>query len=234
MSQPPQKQKKRLTGGGGFLLVIFGIVLVAIIISVIPKSNTPAPAPANPATAPTEAQAGVTTSVASNTALPAATTAQAPAPAAATPQPATTVAATTSNANANANAVGVIAPGPGQELIGQSGTYANMKATVTKVDRFSEIKGSGGKVIKSQGVFLVVSFDLENLGDKPAVFIFAGLLDAKGREFSASGNIDATVALSFSGQYKTDTLVQPSFKGKDYKIFEVPADASGLKLKVGI
>lgn len=215
MSQ--QKQKKRLTGGGGFLLVIFGFLLVVIIIAVMPKSNTPAPAPANPAVAPTEAQAGATTAVASNTPLPAATTVAQPA-------------ATTNTSNA----VGVVAPGPGQELVGQSGTYSNMKATVTKVDRFSEIKGSGGKIIKSQGVFLVVSFDLENLGDKPSAFIFAGLLDAKGREFSASGNIDATVALSFSGQYKTDTLVQPSFKGKDYKIFEVPADASGLKLKVGI
>lgn len=129
--------------------------------------------------------------------------------------------------------IGVKVAGPGQELVGQGGVDNDLKITITSVDRFSQLTDYGGKIVKSQGVFLILSFDMENIGTEPHGYVSLGLIDGNGRKFSTSSNLDAVSAAAFSGNYKSDGSIQPSFKGKDYSIFEVPAEASNFKLKLG-
>jgi hypothetical protein len=129
--------------------------------------------------------------------------------------------------------IGVKVAGPGQELIGQGGTEDGLKVNIISVDRYSQLTNYDGKIIQSQGVFLVVAYDLENQSSKPQSIVFMSLIDGNGRTFNTSSNFDAIGAVAFSGNYKTDISIQPSFKGKGYSVFEVPAEASNFKIKLG-
>jgi len=141
-----------------------------------------------------------------------------------TPVPATTTTiATTAAVSADVPA------NFGKELVGQTGEYQGLKAVITGVDAFPQILYNN-KAIQSQGIFLVVLLDVENTSNKPASIIFINITDSKGRKFTTSSNTDAAFGLAFSGKYKADIQIQPSFKGKDYKLFEVPVDATGLKV----
>jgi hypothetical protein len=136
-------------------------------------------------------------------------------------------------AQSTSNKVGVKVAGPGQELIGQGGVDSDLKITVTSVERYSQVFDSKGKPIPSQGVFLLVLYDKENIGTEPHGFTTLSLVDGNGRKFSSSSNMDASFAFAFNGNYQDDLSIQPSFKGKGYTVFEVPADASNFKLKLG-
>jgi hypothetical protein len=131
------------------------------------------------------------------------------------------------------NDVGVKVAGPGQELVGQGGVDSDLKITVTSVERYSQVFDSKGNPIPSQGVFLVVLYDKENVGSEPHGFTTMRLIDGNGRKFSSSSNMDATFAFAFSDSYHEDLSIQPSFKGKGYTVFEVPPEASNFKLKLG-
>jgi hypothetical protein len=121
--------------------------------------------------------------------------------------------------------------GPGKELIGQTVENDGLIVTVTAVDRLSRIQDSRGKVATPQGVFLVVQYDMKNNSNRPRSIIFLRLLDNKNREFSPNSNSDASFMIAFSNRYKSDLNIQPTFSGKDYTTFDVPADASGFTLK---
>jgi hypothetical protein len=136
-------------------------------------------------------------------------------------------------AQSTSNKVGVKVAGPGQELVGQGGVDSDLKITVTGVERYSQVFDSKGKPIPSQGVFLLVLYDKENICTAPHGFTTLSLVDGNGRKFTSSSNMDASFAFAFNGDYHEDLSIQPSFKGKGYTIFEIPADASNFKLKLG-
>ncbi len=129
--------------------------------------------------------------------------------------------------------IGVRVTGAGQELIGQNAVKDDVKITITSVDRFSQITDSNGKVLQSQGAFLILVYELDNQSSKPQSIVFLSIIDGKGRTFSGTSNMDAIGAIAFSGSYKTDFSIQPTFKGKGYSLFEVPIDASNFKIKLG-
>ncbi len=138
----------------------------------------------------------------------------------------------TSEARNKPKEAGIRVGGSGQELIGQSGNEDGLIVTVTKVDRFSQIYNYDGSPIQSQGVFLVVSYDLYNSSSKPQGFAIIRLIDGQSRTFSSSDNFDVSFALGFNG-YKEDLSIQPTFSGKGFTVFEVPPDAANFKIKVG-
>jgi len=109
-----------------------------------------------------------------------------------------------------------------------------LKATIIGVDTYTVLNDSKGQpTIKPQGYFLVVSYDLENIGKEPASLVFANILDGKGRKFTATSNADAVLSVAFSGKYKTDFSIQPGLNGKGYTVYEIPTDATNFKFTMG-
>jgi len=133
-----------------------------------------------------------------------------------------------------ASAVTPAGPKIGLELVGQTASDSRFKAVVTGVDTFIVLNDSKGQpTIKPQGYFLIVSFDLENIGKDPASILIANIVDGKGRKFTGTSNTDAILSVAFSDKYKSDINIQPGLKGKSYTVYEVPADATGFKLTLG-
>lgn len=207
----PEPKKKGMPWWGWVLVVFVAIVVIGGIGSAIRSGSTTTATP----------QALGQQVVATAAPVPTQRAAQATA--------APTAAASTSKVDK----LGIRAQGAGQELVGQGGTDNDLKITVASVDRFSQLTDFTGKTIQSQGAFLVVSYDVENVGTEPHSFFSLNIVDGKGRKFSSTTNLDAVSAVAFSGAYKTDMSIQPSFKGKGYSVIEIPADASNLKLKLG-
>ncbi len=122
--------------------------------------------------------------------------------------------------------------GAGQELVGQ--TYNNrktkIKAKVFKVDRLTEIN-NGDKIIKPEGVFLVVAYELENGSKKPVNWPSFQIQDSAGRVYGTSINPEAFVALSH--KYKRDITVYPGQKGFGYMLYELVKEANGFKIAPG-
>ena len=125
------------------------------------------------------------------------------------------------------------APGSaGQELVGQSGQDDTFLMTVTGVKRISEIHGDG-KVFTSQGVFLILTFDLKNVSKASDVtLIYPKLTDSQGRTFSASANLRARAEIDFAQQFPDDVSVEPGFTGHSFELFEVASDSTSLKFVV--
>lgn len=207
-------KKKGMSGWAIFGLIVAGLFVIGTISNAInPKSTATSTPTAGVASAPTQAAVSGQSQ----------------------PQPIATSVPRPTQPPASSNQSIVLAPNSqfGKELIGQTATTSDLKATVTGVEHISELKNSKGDSIKPQGAFLVVTFEIENIGKQSTMLLFAALVDNKGRRFSGTTGTEALGAITFSGRYKTDLTVQPGTKGKDYKLFELPLDATNLKLEVG-
>jgi len=125
-------------------------------------------------------------------------------------------------------------PKIGLELVGQTASDESFKVIVTGVDTYTVLNDSKGQpTIKPQGYFIVLVLDLENIGKNATLLGFMNIVDNKGRKFSGSSNVDAVFSVGFSGKYEGALVIQPGQKGKDYKLFEIPQDATGFKLTLG-
>jgi hypothetical protein len=120
--------------------------------------------------------------------------------------------------------------GAGKELVGKTfTTKEKVTATVTAVDRMGEVK-AGSKSFKSNGVYVIVQYDVTNNGDKPSSFVTFYLKDSNGHFFSTSSDFDLAFELGTSGNYKQDFTINPGQSGKGYKVFEVTKEATGFEM----
>jgi len=143
-------------------------------------------------------------------------------------------AASNTPATASAAVTTAVAGGSlGKELVGQTFNSSEIKSTVTGVEQLTEIKDANGGIVKpTKGVFLLVFADVENNSKFPDTATFE-LKDAAGVTYEGSG--DGLLAATTSGNYadkKTSGGVPVGGKGKGFLVFDLPMDASGLKLDV--
>lgn len=151
--------------------------------------------------------------------------------AAATTAAGTTAAATpVKESTVQATAASLGQSGPGSELVGKLIATENADVRVKKVERFTELK-SGNKTIAPKGVFMAVSLEIANIGKKPTFDVFVTLKDDKGNEIKITEDFDASSVLSSDYGYKSDFLINPGFVGSDYKLYDVPKDASSFTLE---
>lgn len=129
--------------------------------------------------------------------------------------------------------IGTKIDGPGQELVGQVVNDDGLNVIISKVERFSQINNYDKSFIQTTGAFLVVNYDMFNGSHEPKSLIFIKLADAQGRAYTPTSNLDATFAVAFISNYQDDFTVQPTLWGKGYSVFEIPKDATNLKLKIG-
>ena len=119
----------------------------------------------------------------------------------------------------------------GAELAGKTLTIAEDKTDikVTSVERYSAIK-DGSKSYKSDGVYLIVSYEMKNNGSKPVTVPLFYLQDSEGRTFSSSDNFDVILAVAKNSKTRYDDVVNPGQSGVNYKVFEVLKGSSGFNL----
>lgn len=109
-------------------------------------------------------------------------------------------------------------------------TEAKDRGTVLKA-RDSRFAAIAKDKTSAAGKYIQVSFEVENLGKEMKSASNLKLIDSQGREF-----IHATDVTEWLPEGKEMFLIanlNPNVKQAFTEIYEVPADATGLKLKVG-
>jgi hypothetical protein len=170
------------------------------------------------------------------------TTAPAPTTAAVTTARPTTVAATTIApttarvttvpvaTTVNATTATAASTGSGSELVGQLIAVGDSDVRVRSVRQFSELKNTS-KTATPKGVFMVVVFEVANLGIKPSALSFLNLKDDKNRQFAQTTDSDAIVAIATMPEFKSSLLINPGFVGTEVKTYDIPKDATGFKIE---
>lgn len=125
-------------------------------------------------------------------------------------------------------AVTAVTNGPGSELVNMLVATKEVDLKVKKVERYDELKYEG-KSIKPKGVFLVISYDFANVSKYPVALNSLNLKDNQDREFETVIDSEVTSAL-ISLSYKSSFVVNPGFVGSEYKVYDVPKEASGFEL----
>jgi hypothetical protein len=88
-----------------------------------------------------------------------------------------------------------------------------------------------GEEAKTDGRFIQVHFKIKNTGNKPGTLIeLPKLTDSSNREFNPYDKQYSY--LPKGAQQAILDTIQPSMQREYYEIFEVPADAKNLKLKI--
>lgn len=121
--------------------------------------------------------------------------------------------------------------GAGAELVGQTKTIASDKTDVKvlSVERVNPVK-DGSTSYKSDGTFLIVTYEMTNNGDKATTGPTFYLQDSDGRNFSSTDNFEVAYAVAKNAKTKFDSSVNPGQKGVSYRVFEVTKDSTGFKL----
>lgn len=122
----------------------------------------------------------------------------------------------------------------GDSLIGLGFTVGGAEWTITEVlDRGSRLKNTVlGNELSTQGRYIQVRFKITNKSSKEGFFLARPkLVDDKGREFAHLGFSSDYVTPGGAGESMVDAKIPASMTKEYYEIFEVPADADGLKLK---
>lgn len=102
---------------------------------------------------------------------------------------------------------------------------ATLQASDSRYGTFAKDKTSEG------GKFIEVTLEVENLGDDMKSVTSQTFVDDKGREFTSSSETSEW-APEDKSMYILDNL-NPNVRKTFIDIFEVPADARGLKVVVG-
>lgn len=116
--------------------------------------------------------------------------------------------------------------------IGEKISSGNMSVTVLSADKSSQIMNNQNQLIPVETTcyFLSVKLIIEN--GNPETITMTGdpfaVIDGQGRIFSASSDAERYYPNSIG----TDTQFQPGVLFNGIKIFEVPKDSTGLKLKM--
>ncbi len=144
--------------------------------------------------------------------------------------PTTSAAQTTAAVTTAATAATGATTGTDSQLVGQLIAAGDLDIRIKKVERFTELKGTT-KTATPKGVFLAITYEFANLGKKPTGFSFLTLKDGLNREFQTTTDFDAISALTGSYGYKSNFAVNPGFLGSEFKVYDVPKDATGFKLE---
>lgn len=122
----------------------------------------------------------------------------------------------------------------GDSLIGLGFSVGGAEWTITEVvDRGSRLKNTVlGNELSTQGRYIQVRFKITNKSSKEGFFLARPkLVDDKGREFAHIGYSSDYVTPGGAGESMVDAKIPASMTKDFYEIFEVAADADGLKLK---
>jgi hypothetical protein len=116
--------------------------------------------------------------------------------------------------------------------IGEKISSGNMSVTVTSAEKSKQIKNNLGQIIpvETTGYFLSVKISIENRGAGTRTLTgdpFA-VIDGQGRIFLSFSDAERY----YPNSIKADTQFQPGVLFNGIKIFEVPENAAGLKLKI--
>ena len=116
--------------------------------------------------------------------------------------------------------------------IGQKISSGNISLTVLSADKSNQIKDNQNKIIliETTGYFLSVKMSIENMGSEARYYTgdpFA-VVDSQGRTFSALSDAEE----HYPNAIGAGIQIQPGVLFNGIKIFEVPKDSTGLKLKM--
>jgi hypothetical protein len=112
-------------------------------------------------------------------------------------------------------------------LVGQSIEKNGIKVTVKRAEVLASIYDNFNKkeLKPSNGVFLVLFFELQNTTSSTYAFNRCLLLDAQKKEFPES-EFNATFSLfNTYPDYSANSTVPANSKGQDYRMWDVSADA---------
>lgn len=126
-----------------------------------------------------------------------------------------------------------VAPVTAVYKTGQDVQVGDVRWKITKAEDLGQELKSDNEFIESKktgGKFIGVSFEMENLAAEQKSFAGLSLVDDKGRKFEASS--DAFMFIEQNEQCIFENL-NPNVTKNCKVIFEVPADAAGLKANVG-
>lgn len=112
--------------------------------------------------------------------------------------------------------------------IGEAAPIGDIEITVKKVENLgNSITQSWGDPLTTQGRFIRIDFDVENVGTEPLYIGELELVDSQGRTFAESEDrFMALDDIEFLDQ------LNPNVTESYATLFDVPSDASDLKLKV--
>jgi hypothetical protein len=147
----------------------------------------------------------------------------------------------TSSTKSATSTTGAAAPGGDlNSLVGATGKDKGFTATVTKVERTSQVQDTmhNSFVTPPAGSeWVIVYLDVKNEGNEPGNFWVLNLMDGKGRRFTpdiSNAGMNAESATSIAT--KREQQIQPGLSGKNFIIFQIPSDtpATGFKLGFGL
>ena len=117
--------------------------------------------------------------------------------------------------------------------IGEKISSGNISLTVISADKSKQIINNQGQTIpiETTGYFLSVKINLENrnLGTTTVSGSAFAVIDNQGRIFSALSDAERYYSNSITSN---GAQIQPGVLFKGIKIFEVPENSTGLKLKI--
>ena len=116
--------------------------------------------------------------------------------------------------------------------IGQKISSGNISVTVISADKSTQITNNQGQIIpiETTGYFLSVKIKIENrdIGTRTLTGDPFAVIDNQGRTFSALSDAERY----YPNSIKTDTQFQPGVPFNGIKIFEIPKNSNGLKLRI--
>jgi hypothetical protein len=121
-----------------------------------------------------------------------------------------------------------------QEVTSSDATWkvTNARDRGNKLAASESRYGSIAKAKTTTGKFIEVTFTVENKSKDLASITNPGLVDGQGREFTTATDVSEWVPEG--KDLFLFTNLQPNLPKEFVAIYEVPADASGFKLKVGV
>ena len=120
---------------------------------------------------------------------------------------------------------------PVQPQMDRAFVFGDVEYTVSKVERSATVSKPGVS-ITAMGSFVQISFTVKNLGDAPVVLPAAdfALYDSQGRGYSV--HQAATAAAAEEPVAFFSEALQPGLTRTGVIVFEVPENASGLRLRL--
>lgn len=122
----------------------------------------------------------------------------------------------------------------GDSLIGLGFSVGGAEWTITEVvDRGTRLKPAlGGNELSTAGRYIQVRFKITNKSSKEGFFLARPkIVDDKGREFGHVSYASDYVTPGGAGESMIDAKIPASMTKEYYELFEVAADADGLKLR---